>query len=177
MKYFTLAIFLVSASIQLFAQELKLTNAVIVGQLDKEGDRYLVEVALTELFNQYGVKAIPSMNVLKVGNEQELLASDSVQAILKEKGFDTYVLVSVRGFDKRFQKSEKQKPLLDNLKEGHLFPIYKEEAVSVSFEFFFYRNGQHIGTSLIKCGGISSRDGVIKKFRKKVSKKLEGHWR
>ena len=76
------------------------------------------------------------MNILKVGNDPQILASDSIKDLLKSKGFDTYVLVSVRGFDKKFKPAKNQGTLIQILTEGHLFPIYRDEAVSVSFEFF-----------------------------------------
>lgn len=158
-------------------QELNLTNAFVVAQIDKSEDRYTLEVALTELLAEYGIKAMPSMNILKVGSDQTLLVSDSISQLVKSKGFDTYVLVSVRGFDKRFKASEKKPKIEELLAEGHLFPIYRDEVVSVSFEFFFYRNGQYIGTELVKCGNISSRDSVMKRFRKKISKRIEKAWK
>ena len=158
-------------------QNLNLSNAAVVGQLDKADDRYSIEVALTEMLANNGIKAMPSMNILKVGNDPQILASDSIKDLLKSKGFDTYVLVSVRGFDKKFKPAKNHGSLTQILTEGHLFPIYRDEAVSVSFEFFFYRNGEFIGTDIVKCGNISSRDTVMKRFRKKLNKRIPKHWK
>ena len=70
MKYilFLTAIILSNLS---FAQtkELNLTNALVIGQLDRSEDRYSIEIALTELLADAGVKALPSLNILKVGAE------------------------------------------------------------------------------------------------------------
>lgn len=178
MKYFFILIFSVFCS-ELNAQtkNLDLTNVLVVGQLDKADDRYSIEVALTELLANNGVKALPSMNILKVGNDLQILATDSIKNLLKGKGFDTYVLVSVRGFDKKFKLAKNHGTLSQILTEGHLFPIYRDEAVSVSFEFFFYRNGEFVGTDIVKCGNISSRDTVMKRFRKKLNKRISKHWK
>ncbi len=47
-------------------KNLNLKNGLVIGQLDRSEDRYSVEIALTELLSQNGVKAIPSLNILKV---------------------------------------------------------------------------------------------------------------
>lgn len=165
-------------SILSFAQksEINLKNALVVGQMDKADDRYTVEAVLTELLANNGVKSMPAMNILKVGNDPSILASDSIMNLVKSKGFDTYVLVSVRGFDKKFKLAKKQSTLIELLKEGHLFPIYRDEATSVTFEFFFYRNGIYVGTDLVKCGNVSSKDSVMKRFRKKTTKHIQKNW-
>ncbi|TNE75075.1 MAG: hypothetical protein EP333_04955, partial [Bacteroidetes bacterium] len=63
MKYFK-SLFLVLLIVQtsaVFAQKkgsnFKLKNAVIVGQFDKQEDRYSIEANLVDLFNSMGVKA------------------------------------------------------------------------------------------------------------------------
>jgi hypothetical protein len=76
------------------------------------------------------------------------LASDSIQQKLKGKGIDTYVLVSVRGYDKRYKGAQSEDSLKTILSLGHLFPIYRDEVVSVTFEFMFYRNGKFVGTDI-----------------------------
>jgi hypothetical protein len=178
MKYFfILFLNLFCLSLNAQTKNLNLSNAAVVGQLDKADDRYSIEVALTEMLANNGIKAMPSMNILKVGNDPQILASDSIKELLKSKGFDTYVLVSVRGFDKKFKPAKNHGSLTQILTEGHLFPIYRDEAVSVSFEFFFYRNGEFIGTDIVKCGNISSRDTVMKRFRKKLNKRIPKHWK
>jgi hypothetical protein len=155
------------------AQELNLTNCLIVGQLDKEGDRFSLEVSLTEFFAERGVKAVPSLNVLKQGSDIELLASDSLKQILAAKGVDTYMLVSVRGYDRRFKATDKREDLATALSYGTLFNLYRAEAVSVSFEFFIYRNGELVKSEIIKCGNVSSRETVLKRLSKKLDRKVK----
>lgn len=154
-----------------------LKNALVIGQLDKQDDRYSIEVNLTELLSEAGIKAIPSLNVLKFGSDASLLATDSIQKQVAAKGIDTYILVSVRGYDQRFKRSVNKDDLKTALGVGNLFPIYRGEVTSVSFEFLFYRNGLLVGSDLIKCGNASDRDSVIKKFRKKVAKRIEKKWK
>lgn len=156
---------------------IKLTNALVIGQLDKQEDRYSLEINLTELLSEAGVKAMPSLNVLKLGSDASLLASDSVQKAVAAKGIDTYVLVSVRGYDRRFKISERINDLSAALEVGNLFPIYRDEVTSVSFEFLFYRNGQFVGSDIIKCGNVSDRNSVIKRFRKNVAKRIVKKWK
>lgn len=156
---------------------INLKNALVVGQLDKSEDRYSLEINLTELLADAGIKATPSLNILKLGSSASLLTGDSIQKVVAAKGIDTYILVSVRGYDKRFKVSGRKDNLATALEAGNLFPIYREEVTSVSFEFLFYRNGQMVGSDIIKCGNVSSRDSVIKKFRKKVAKRIEKKWK
>jgi hypothetical protein len=156
--------------------KLNIKNALVVGQLDKGEDRYTLEVNLTELLTQQGIKAIPSLNMMKMGSDAVLLATDSIQQLVKSKGVDTYVLVTIRGYDKRFKPSVCKDDLPSALSIGNLFPMYRDEAVSVSFEFIFYRNGQCIGTDIVKCGNVADRDSVIKKFRKVMARRIQNKW-
>ena len=157
-------------------EKLNIKNALVVGQLDKGEDRYTLEVNLTELLTQQGVKAIPSLNMMKMGSDAVLLATDSLQQLVKSKGVDTYILVTIRGYDKRFKLSACKDDLSTALSIGNLFPMYREEAVSVSFEFLFYRNGQCIGTDIVKCGNVADRDSVIKRFRKVMARRIQNKW-
>ncbi|TXI84120.1 MAG: hypothetical protein E6Q38_02360 [Crocinitomicaceae bacterium] len=178
MKNLTLFLLLLLAvNVQAQKESIQLKNALVVGQLDKAEDRYSVEINLTELLTEAGVKAIPSLNILKMGSDASIIATDSVQQLIAAKGIDTYILVSVRGYDKKFKKTHRKDELKTALDAGNLFPIYRDEVVSVSFEFMFYRNGQFIGTDIVKCGNVSSRDTVIKRFRKSVSKRIEKKWK
>jgi hypothetical protein len=128
--------------------------------MEKAEDRYTLEINLAELFVNNGIKANPSLNILKSGNELALLANDSLTAIVKNKGYDTYALISVRGYDNSFKKTSHKDPLVIALSAGNLFPIY-----------------QFIGSDLIKCGNVSTRDGVLKKFRKNITKKIQKNWK
>lgn len=156
-----------------FAQDFKLNNALVVGQLDQERDRYSLEIMLTEFFAENGVKAVPSLNVLKQGQDLNLLATDSLQSIVRNRGIDTYLLVSVRGYDRRFKPSQAKNEFATALDYGTLFGLYRDEVVSVSFEMFFYRDGQLVHQEMVKCGSISSRETVLKRFRKKLKRKLK----
>jgi len=178
MKNVALTILLLFAlNTQAQKETIQLKNALVIGQLDKEEDRYSVEINLTELLTDAGIKAIPSLNILKLGSDAAIIATDSIQTLVASKGIDTYILVSVRGYDKTFKKTHRKDELKTALDAGNLFPIYRDEVVSVSFEFMFYRNGQFIGTDIIKCGNVSSRDTVIKRFRKSVAKRIEKRWK
>ena len=86
------------------------------------------------------------------------------------------MLVSVRGYDKKFKPSSCKDDLQQALSVGNLFPMYRDEIVSVSFEFIFYRNGQCVGADIVKCGNVSDRESVLKKFRKQIGKKLTNDW-
>ena len=73
MRYLTLLLIFLSAS-TVFGQldQLNLTNALVIGQLDKPEDRFSIEINLTELLTSNGVKAMPSLNVLKLGSDPVL---------------------------------------------------------------------------------------------------------
>jgi len=154
-------------------KELSLTNALVIGQLDRSEDRYSIEIALTELLSEYGVKALPSLNILKVGADVYHLENDSIQNIVRSKGLDTYLTVSVRGYDKRFKLAENRDDFKTAINVNHLFSLYKENVITVSFEFTFYRDGKFVGTDIVRCGNIDSREGVLKKFKKKTAKRLK----
>ncbi len=172
---FVLSILFVIPSLLSFSQnsEVKLNNALVVGQLEKGDDRYSIEIAVTEILNEAGVKAIPSLNILKVGSDIKLLANDSVQKIVTSKGLDTYLTVSVRGYDKHFKLAQNHDNFITALNTGHLFSIYRDELVTISFEFTFYREGQFMGTDIIKIGNVSSREQVLKRFKKKTAKRVK----
>ena len=169
-----LAIIFILLGNSYFAQtkDLKLKNVLIIGQLDKADDRYSIEIALTELLAEAGVKAIPSLNILKVGGDIKELSKDSLQKIIASKGIDTYMTVNVRGFDKKFKLAQNHDNLIIALNTTHLFPLYRDEIVNISFEFTFYREGQFMATDIVKCNNVSSRDTVLKRFRKKTAKRI-----
>jgi len=161
-----------------FAQkvDLQLKNAVVIGQLDNTEDRYSLEINLTELLTSRGVKTVPSLNIMKMGSDSQLLASDSMAQLLKAKGIDTYVLVSVRGYDRKFKPTTSRDSLFKALELGSLFNLYQVDIVSVSFEFKFYRNGEFIMSDIVKCANVSDRETVLKRFRIKVGKRISSKW-
>lgn len=158
-------------------KDLQLSNALVVAQMDKPQERYAIESNLTDLFIQNGIKALPSLNYYKMGGSGAVLASDSMKQVLSAQGIDTYVLVTVRGYDRKFKPSERRESLTDKLEEGNLYELYRLDIVSISFEFTFYRNGEFIGNDVVKCGNISDRETVLKRFRKKVSKRIYKKWK
>lgn len=157
--------------------KLNLTNALVIGQIDKPQERYAIEGALTNLLADYGVKSAPSLNYVRVGGDSQVLASDSMLTKLKEAGFDTYVIVNVRGYDRKYKPTSRQDPLVEKLGQGSLHELYRQDIVSVTFEFLFYRNGEYIGSDLVKLGNISDRDSVLKRFSKKVGKRIYKRWK
>jgi hypothetical protein len=160
-----------------FSQELHLKNVLVIGQFDRPEDRYAVEVNVTELLNNAGVKALPSLNVLKQGTAAIQLASDSIQNVITQKGFDTYLIVNVRGYDRKFKPSQTKISFEEMLNMASIYHIYRDEATSVSFEFTFFKNNEVIYRDIVRCGNISNRDSVIKKFRKKLPKQIEKRWK
>lgn len=156
--------------------QIGLTNAVIIGQMDNSADRYSVEINMTQLFSVNGVKSKASLNMMKLGSDSQQLASDSVAAKTKAEGFDTFVLISVRGYDKRFKANTSEEDFLTALGRANLFQLHQVDIVSVTFEFKFYRSGQLVHNETIKCGNAGTREKVLKKMRKKVGKRLTKKW-
>ena len=156
---------------------LGLKNVFVIGQLDKPEDRYSMEINVTEIFTDLGIKAIPSLNMLKLGTDASLIATDSMKQVISAKGIDTYLLVSVRGYDKIYKATSMNDDFNTALGAGNLFPLYRDEIVSVSFEFKFFRNGAMVQYDIIKCGNVSNRDAVIKKLRKQLRKIAVKKWK
>lgn len=156
---------------------LNLNNALIVSHLDKEADRFTLEIAVSDVMTRVGVKNMVSLNVLKQGGDPQILLTDSLNNVLASKGINTLMLVSVRGFDSRFKPSSGKMTLAEDLDADNLFPIYKEDISSVTFEFHFYRAGQLVYTDLLRISGIGSRDKLVKKFHKKLEQKAISSWK
>ena len=176
MKNAIILVLFVTMSLSLFGQKqaaLGLTNALVIGQLDNPEDRYSLEINFTELLTMYGVKAEPSLNYIKFGENSQVLGEDSLIQIMKSKGIDTYALVSVRGYDKKFKKTNRTDSLSNALSVGSLFDLYREDIVSISFEFKFYRNGVFVYTDIVKCGNVGDRSSVIKRLERKLESELQ----
>lgn len=142
---------------------------LLVGKIDKPEDRYAMEVNLTRFLAQMNFRVLPSLNFSKVGNSSELLASDSLNTLLKAKGIDGQLLVTVRGYDKNFRPaSNPPETLREALDQGHLFPIFQEQATSISFEFSLYVDQKLSGYELVKVSGISTRQSVFKKLQERL---------
>jgi hypothetical protein len=163
----------------LFAQKTKppvikgVNGVLLVGKIDKPDDRYAIEVNLTKFLSQLNMKVAPSLNYSKIGSSVDDLNSDSVTRILKYNGFNGYLLVSVRGFDRKF-KPRKFFPetLEEALEEGHLYPVYQDDISSITFEFLYYEEGKFVGYEMIKIGNVKSRSDVFEKLQKKLAKRI-----
>ncbi|MEN9743860.1 MAG: hypothetical protein RLZZ65_1665 [Bacteroidota bacterium] len=160
----------------MLAQNLKLSNAIIIAQFEKEEDRYAMQATLSELFKAKQIKVLPVMNVIKQGEDIQHLLSDSIQALISQKGFDTYMVVNVRGYDRKFKESTDTPTLAEMLETTSIYHIYRDEATSVTFEFSFYRAGKLVARDVLRCGNISDRDSVLKRMRKRLPKKLMANW-
>ena len=154
----------------------QLTNAFIVAQLDRPEEKFSLEINLAELFSEQGVNVFPSLNILKQGQNPTVLASDSVTSILKNKQLDTYVLVSVRGYDRNYRKKSNLTSLVEELSSSHLFPLYRDDIVSLTIEFLFYQNGNQVYSDLLKIKNINNKDSVLKKLHKKLPKMIQ-YWK
>jgi hypothetical protein len=151
-------------------------KVLIVGQFDRPDERYAVEVTLTEIFAENGIQAIPSLNILKQGSDPSALASDTLQNILFDQGISIYLVVNVRGYDRRFKTSEIDVSLSEMLGRTSIYHIYREEATSVSLEFTFFIGNQIYFRDILKCGNIAGRDSVLKRIRKKLPKRMAKKW-
>lgn len=156
--------------------DLNLKNALVIGQFDRPEDRYSIEINLTDMLASRGVKAMPSLNILKLGESAEKLATDSLQQVMTDKGIDTYILVSVRGYDRKYKPSDNPPDFATAITGANLFELYQMDIVSISFDFKFFRNGVCVHNEVVKCGNVGDRDAVLKKFRKKVAKRIDKKW-
>ena len=151
-------------------------KVLIIGQFDRPDERYAIEVTLTEIFAQNGLEAIPSLNILKQGSDPSVLASDTLQNMLTKQGITTYLVVNVRGYDRRFKASKIDVSLSEILGRTSIYHIYREEATSVSLEFTFFKEKKVYFRDILKCGNIAGRDSVLKRIRKKLPKRMSKKW-
>lgn len=168
--------FVFFSSFAIQAQGLKLTNGVLVGQLDRPEDKFTAEINLAEIFAECGVNVVPSLNLLKQGAPLSVLVSDSVKAILTDKKIDTYILVNVRGYDRQFRLSTKIGSLAEELNVAHLFPLFRDEIMSITFEFNFFRDGKLVHTELMRLKNVDTKEKLIQKLHKKLPKRIN-HWK
>ena len=160
-----------------FSQSLDLTNVIVVGQQDRLKDQYNLELAVVELMRENDVNAIASLNVLPRGADPTILASDSLQRNLSNKGFDTFMLISVRGYDKRFNPPTNVVDMREELSAGHLFQLWRESAATITFTVTFYRNNVPAHYELIRVRARNSQDKMIKGLYKKMQKRLLRAWK
>lgn len=152
-----------------------LENVVVVGLFDRKDERFQMEILLSELLLENKIKTKVSLNFLKEGADVAALANDSIQQVIKSKGYENFILMYVRGFDKKYNPPTQKFSLEEELKMGHLFPIYREDASSVTFEFKFYKGEELIGTDIVKIPS-PSKEGMLKKFRIKMEKRIKKAW-
>jgi hypothetical protein len=172
--FFLSSAFLIS--INVVAQNFKLKECVVIGQFDKSEDRYAIEVTFCELFNALKVKAVPSSNYSKQGSGIATLVSDSLMSDLGYKGFSTYCLINVKGYDKRFKKSELLPGFDEALERASIYNLFKNDIASVTLEFIFYQNKTAVFSDVFKISNIGERDDVIKRIKKKAPKYILKNW-
>ena len=173
----TLVFFLLLlVSFHSLGQGLNLTNALVIAQFDRPEDRYTIELNTTEILNSLGIKAQPSLNFLKQGANINNLTSDSLRENIKTKGYDTYLFVNVKGYDRKFKASKTKITVNEILERTSIYSIYRDESTSVSFEFIFFKNNEMIFTDIIKVSNVSDRDSVLKKYRKVLEARVQKKW-
>ncbi len=116
---------------------LNLKNALVIAQMPEEEEQYSLEVTLTNMLNSNNIKALPSLNLLKQWGTASTLASDSLKNIIAQKGIDTYLIVSVQGYDRKYKVSNPSDDYVTALGQGAFFDLYQQDIVSVSFQFKF----------------------------------------
>jgi len=154
-----------------------LKNAVVIGQFDKAEDRFTIESTITRLLVDHQINATPALNYVKVGEDATLLATDSMQALFSQRGYDTYIVVSVRGYDRKYKPSTSMLSLSQKLEQGTLREIFLNGSVSVTFEFVFFQNQQQVSIKHIRCTNISDKATVIKRLTKKMERVLGKGWK
>lgn len=178
MKLTTL-LFVLCFSFFSFAQlgNLNINNALIVTSLKNQEDRFTLEATLAEIFANCGIKNKVSLNYIKYGSDNKFRLTDSIKTLLASQGISNVVVVSIRGYDRNYDLSKKALPLEEDLAADNLFTLYKEDLVSITFEFHVYIDGKFAGSDLLKLGSVGSKETVLKKLRKKLTKRILRKWR
>ncbi|NDB34949.1 MAG: hypothetical protein EB023_06305 [Flavobacteriia bacterium] len=159
------------------AQSFQLKECVVIGQFEKYEDRYAMEVTFCEIFKALRVKSLPATNFIKQGAQMDVLLSDSLKSLLSQQGISTYCLINVKGYDKRFKKSEAPLPFSEALERASIYNLYKEDISSVTLEFIFYQNNVGVFSDVFKVSNIGDRDDVIKRIKKKAPMHILKNWR
>lgn len=151
-------------------------NVLIIAKQDKTSDQYSMEVALMHMFKQYGITTKASLNYVKQGGGATILMEDSIVDILKKQGIDTYLVVTIRGYDKRYSPISELPSLKDQLSTNSIYELYRDGIANVSFSFTFYKDLKPVYSELIRTGTVGSKEAVIEKLLKKVEKHLKKDW-
>ena len=117
---------------------IKLANALVIGQMNNPDDRYSIEMAMTQMLRSANIQTEPSLNLLKLGSDSRVLATDSLLEVVKQKGLDTYMLISVCGFDRKYRPGNLDDNFSKSLDQATFFDLYRLDAVSVSFQIKFF---------------------------------------
>lgn len=173
--FFAIFFLMLAQTIATAQQKLNLKNAVVVGLFDKKEERFQMEIMLAEILIQHQIKSKVSLNFIKEGADIASFANDSIQESVKKAGFENYILISVRGYETKFKPATIKYTLEEELKLGHLFPVFREEISNVTFEFKIYRGSEMIGYNLLKVPSPSN-EGLLKKFKAKIDKLIKKHW-
>ena len=86
-------------------------------------------------------------------------------------------MINVRGYDRTFKPSTTKERFDEVLNRTSIYKLYKDESTSISFEFIFFRNNEVVFRDILKCGNISDRDSTIKRFKKKLPKRMKKKWK
>lgn len=158
-------------------EPLNLSNALVVAQQDKTEDRYNLELAVIDAMRSNDILAKSSLNIVKQGQDPIILASDSIKRQLSNEGIDTYMLISVRGYDRNFNATKNIPSMKDELRSGHLFQIWRESASSVTFTIIFYRNEIPVHYELMKVRTGKDEAQVLERISKKINNRITKAWK
>jgi hypothetical protein len=166
---------LLISSTTAFGQVL-LENVVVVAQQNNTADRFNLELAVMDLLRKYEVNARSAISVVKEGQGPNSLANDSIQKRLSGDGFNMFMLISVRGYDKRFSPPSNRFTLNEELLGGHLYAYHREKISSVTFTISFFRNGHPVHSELIRVKKTKSPEKILKSLIKKMERRLKRSW-
>lgn len=155
----------------------QLQNAVVLAQMDSQEDRYSTEVTMANIFGGFGIKAKPSLNIIKRGEDVVEILNEENQSKLKAEGVDTYVIVRVLGYDRKYSATNVNDDLKTTLGLGAFFGLFRQDMTNITFEFKIFRNGKLQRVDVKRFGNIGSRDDVLRKLSKTVVKLLEKNWK
>lgn len=148
-----------------------LKGALILVKNDKPEDRFSIESNMGKMFANYGMPILLSINLIKERAPMSELGETKIQAEMNSRNINSVLVISVRGFDTRFKPRTKiPETLAEMLQEGNLNPISREEATSVTIEFFQYVNGKFNGYHIQRLGGAGSKSKVYSRLQKRLDK-------
>jgi hypothetical protein len=162
---------------QIQIEPLNLSNVLVVAQQDKTEDRYNLELAVIDAMRKNNILAKSSLNIVKQGQDPIILASDSIQRKLSNEGINTYMLISVRGYDRNFNATKNIPSLKEELRSGHLFQIWRKSVRSVTFTIIFYRNEIPVHYELMKIRTGKDQEKVLERLSKRIDNRIKNAWK